>query len=272
MEYAREARNTQYTPMKPELIERLYQINREFYSAFAVSFSETRSESGREVQVILPYIANGARVLDIGCGNGRVAVMLAEHQRNVRYVGIDSSPELIARSRTHAERAGRKSQVASFWVADIAKPDWTNSLLPEGEPPDGGRWPGMRGFDCILLLAVLHHIPGGEVRARIMRQVRGLLTPGGRALVSTWQFMDNERMRKKIVPWSTVGIDELDLEPGDALLDWKRGGAGLRYCHWIGEDEMRALAAQAGMQVVETFRTGGREGNLSLYGVLALAN
>jgi hypothetical protein len=105
-----------------------------------------------------------------------------------------------------------------------------------------------------------------------MRQVRELLAPQGRAVVSTWQFMDNERMRKKIVRWSTIGIDERELEPGDALLNWKRGGSGLRYCHWIGEDELHALAAQAGMDVVETFRAGGREGNLSLYAVLIRAS
>ena len=126
----------------------------------------------------------------------------------------------------------------------------------------------MREFDCILLLAVLHHIPGSVARARILRQARELLAPQGRAIVSTWQFMDNERMQKKIVPWSTVGIDERELEPGDALLNWKRGGSGLRYCYWIGEDELRALASQAGLNVVETFRAGGREGNLSLYAVL----
>ena len=115
---------------------------------------------------------------------------------------------------------------------------------------------------------MLHHIPGGDVRARILRQARELLAPQGHIVVSTWQFMDNERMRKKIVPWSVVGIDERELEPGDALLNWKRDGDGLRYCHWIGEDEMRALAAQAGLRVVETFRAGGREGNLSLYAIM----
>jgi SAM-dependent methyltransferase len=260
--------------MKPELVERLKQINREFYSAFAASFSETRSEAGREVQVILPYIADGARVLDIGCGNGRVAALLAEHRRDVMYVGIDASQEQISNFKFQISNV--KGLKVSFAVADIMQPDWIYSLLPLGESPDGGGWSGpalstaegTRGFDCILLLAVLHHIPGSDVRARIMRQVCELLAPGGRTIVSAWQFMDNARMRKKIVPWSAVGIDECELEPGDALLDWKHGGAGLRYCHWIGEDEMLALAAQAGMKVVETFRAGGREGNLSLYGVL----
>ena len=32
--------------------------------------------------------------------------------------------------------------------------------------------------------------------------------------------------------------------------------------------EMRALATQAGLSVVETFRAGGREGNLSLYAIM----
>ena len=238
--------------MKPELIDRLNQINRTFYSTFAASFSETR-ESARELEVILPYIADGARVLDLGCGNGRVAALLAHQQRNVTYIGIDSSETLIARCRV--QDAGHKMQEAEFLVADIVEPDWIHKLA----------W---ASFDSVLLLAVLHHIPGRDVRARILRQARNLLAPQGRIVVSTWQFMDNERMRKKIVPWSFAGIDERELEPGDALLNWKRGGVGLRYCHWIGEDELRALAAQAGLSVVETFRAGGKEGNLSLYAVL----
>ncbi len=246
--------------MKPEFIERLNQINRKFYSAFAASFSEARSELGREVQAILPYIADGARVLDIGCGNGRVAALLARHRRAVTYVGIDSSSELIARCQSQV--AG-KSQSMVFRVVDITQPGWPSSLTRFAARE------GIGGFDCVLMLAVLHHIPGGQARARLMRQVRELLGPQGCAIVSTWQFMDNERMRKKIVPWSSVGIDERELEPGDALLSWKRGGVGLRYCHWIGEQEMRALAEQAGLNVVGVFRAGGREGNLSLYAVLS---
>ena len=242
--------------MKPGL-DRLNQINREFYATFAASFSETRSESAQELQVILPYIADGARVLDIGCGNGRVAALLGRQRRGVTYIGVDASEEMISSAR-------HRTQGAEFLVADITRPDWADCLSGQA-----GSQPGQRAFDCVLMLAVLHHIPGGDVRARLMRQVRELLAPQGRLVVSTWQFMDNERMRKKIVPWSTVGIDERELEPGDVLLDWKRGGAGLRYCHWIGKDELDTLAAQAALNVVQTWRAGGREGNLSLYAVLA---
>jgi tRNA (uracil-5-)-methyltransferase TRM9 len=238
--------------MKPELIDRLNQINRTFYSTFATSFSETR-ESAQELEVILPYIADGARVLDLGCGNGRVARLLARHRRDVAYVGVDSSADLVARCKM--QDVGRKLQEAEFLIADMVEPDWTRKLAGAS-------------FDCVLLLAVLHHIPGRDVRTRILRQARELLAPQGRIVVSTWQFMDNERMRKKIVPWSIAGIDERELEPGDALLNWKRSGVGLRYCHWIGEDELRAFAAQARLNVAETFHAGGREGDLSLYAIM----
>ncbi len=241
--------------MKPELIERLSQINREFYATFAGAFSETRPESARDLDRILPYIAHGARVLDIGCGNGRVAERLASLQREVTFVGLDWSEQMVEIARTASR------QPSLFIVADILQPDWRCSL------PGGTQ--AVEMFDSVLMLAVLHHIPGFSVRARILGQVRELLAERGCIVVSTWQFLENERMRRKIVPWSAIGIDERELEPGDVLLDWKRGGTGLRYCHWAGENEIRKLAAQAGLAVTETFQAGGREGNLSLYAVLS---
>jgi tRNA (uracil-5-)-methyltransferase TRM9 len=247
--------------MKLELADRLNQINREFYSTFAASFSETRA-SLHELQVILPYIADGARVLDIGCGNGRAAAMLARERRGIKYVGVDSSAEQI--SDLKSQISNENGIEVQSRVVDITQPDWTGDLLL----PKAGEV-GKGAFDCILLLAVLHHIPGRDVRVRIVHQVRELLAPQGRVVISTWQFMDSERMRKKIVPWNLIGVDERELEPGDALLSWKRGGMGLRYCHWIGEKELRQLAVEANLEIVETFRAGGREGNLSLYAILS---
>jgi 2-polyprenyl-3-methyl-5-hydroxy-6-metoxy-1,4-benzoquinol methylase len=127
-------------------------------------------------------------------------------------------------------------------------------------------------IDVIVCLAVLHHIPSFDLRACILREMAGLLAPGGIVILSTWQFLDSDRLRRKIVDWTEVGLVEEVLEQGDYLLDWKRGGRGLRYCHLVDEAEMGRLAAESGMHVRTTFRAGGREGNLSLFAVLGRKN
>jgi hypothetical protein len=75
-------------------------------------------------------------------------------------------------------------------------------------------------------------------------------------------------MWRKFVDWAEAGIPEEALEPGDYLLDWKREGRGLRYCHLVDQAEVERLAVGSGLRVRETFRAGGREGDLSLFAVL----
>jgi hypothetical protein len=75
-------------------------------------------------------------------------------------------------------------------------------------------------------------------------------------------------MQRKMLTWSAAGLSEADVEPGDYLLDWKKDGPGMRYAHQLGEAEVAALAAGAGLEVVEQFVADGREGDLSLYSVL----
>ena len=242
--------------MNPEMAERLAEINREFYDDQARAFSDTRSPSGAELEWIIPWIPTGARVLDLGCGNGRTAVLLAARGFLDVYVGIDGSPVLLRGARESAAAIG--IGVTSFLQANLLNDNIPVLLAREGLPPP---------FDVIMLLAVLHHVPGAIGRERVVRQAADLLAPTGRLLVSAWQFLDHARMRRKIVPWSVAGIAESVVDPGDALLAWK-GGNGYRYCHWIGEGELGELARGTGLKIVFTTRAGGREGDLSLCAVL----
>ena len=99
----------------------------------------------------------------------------------------------------------------------------------------------------------------------------GHLEPDGRLLLSTWQFLDSERQRRKIAPWGAADIAERDVEANDYLLTWRSGGFGLRYVTFVDLEEMRALAAAAGLVLVDHFRADGREGDLNLYTILARA-
>ncbi|MCX7683456.1 MAG: class I SAM-dependent methyltransferase [Anaerolineae bacterium] len=239
--------------MDSEYIERLLAINRRFYAELARPFSASRSLSDPAITCVLPYIPAGARVLDVGCGSGRLAMLLNRERPGVAYVGVDCVPELIEMARAQAHQL--TAIVADFYVADVTRPGWYLSL-PRA------------AFDRVLLLAMLHHLPGFATRARVLRESRDMLGPAGRLIISTWQFLDSPRMRRKIVDWSVEGIREEALEPGDYLLSWKRGGYGVRYCHLVDEAELERLAVESGLHICETFRVGGREGNLSLFAVM----
>jgi len=239
--------------MNHETVEQLLALNRRFYAAFARPFADSRTLSDPALTSILPHIPQRARVLDVGCGNGRLACLLDQQRPGAAYVGIDGVPELVALARQATSQLDAIS--TTFHVVDVTQPEWS---VAAGGP-----------FDCVVILAVLHHIPSFDLRQQVVRESARRLAPGGRVLLSTWQFLDSERQRRKIVEWAEVGISEAQLEPGDYLLDWQREGRGLRYCHLVDGDEVARLAAGSGLAVRESFRAGGKEGNLSLFAVLA---
>ena len=196
----------------------------------------------------------------MGCGNGRLAVLLDRERPGSSYLGVDAVPELIEEARARASDLSHTQ--TTFRILDVSEQGWTRRL--PGVPSSAS----FDGFDCAVALAVLHHVPDFDLRAQLLRDIAGLLSSDGYAIVSTWRFLAHERMRRKIVGWEILGIRQDDLDPGDYLLDWKRGGRGLRYCHMVDEQEMEALAAASGLDVRKTFRAGGREGDLSLFAIL----
>ena len=243
--------------MDEQTIEKLLALNRQFYAAFARPFAASRSLSDPALTSILPHIPQCARVLDVGCGNGRLALLLDRERPSSTYLGVDAVPELIEVARA---QAGQLATVpAEFHVTDVARPGWSDALGDTLSEPS---------FDRVVILAVLHHIPSLYLRAQVLREAAHLLSPDGCLILSTWQFLDSARLRRKIVDWAEIPIAEEALEPGDYLLDWKRAGRGLRYCHLVDDAEVERLAAESGLRVRETFRAGGREGNLSLFAVL----
>jgi len=247
--------------MDDETIERLLALNRDFYATFADQFANSRSVSDPALTSILPYLPSRARIVDVGCGNGRLAVLLDEERPGCVYVGVDAVPALIQEARDQAGALAHTE--TSFLLQDVALKGWAKEI-PIPSEGDGSS----KGYDCAVALAVLHHIPALRLRARLLDDMARLLAPQGYLIVSTWRFLAHARMRRKIVDWNAVDIDEERLDPGDYLLNWKRGGRGLRYCHMVDEEEVEELASLSGLAVREMFRAGGREGDLSLFAIL----
>jgi (p)ppGpp synthase/HD superfamily hydrolase len=103
------------------------------------------------------------------------------------------------------------------------------------------------------------------LRLDILRVVNQLLRENGLFIHSNWQFLNSEKLRARIQPWTAVSISEADVDPGDYLLDWRSNGKGLRYIHHFDEKELEELASASHFNIIDTFYSDGQTGNLGIY-------
>jgi SAM-dependent methyltransferase len=230
------------------IIDQLLELNRQFYQTFTRQFSATRQRLQPGVKQILAKIDPAARLLDLGCGNGETARALAAQGFHGRYVGLDSSAGFLQEAR---DKIGENPHFA-FICQDLASPGWNDSL-----PQDS--------YDAVLAFAILHHLPGATLRRQVIERIRTIMIPQGHFMHSEWQFLNSPRLRDRLQPWQAIGLDEVDVEPGDHLLDWREGGTGLRYVHHFSLEELALLAEQTGFEIIETFHSDGENERLGLY-------
>jgi tellurite methyltransferase len=106
----------------------------------------------REVAELLP---SGARVLELGCGEGRDSVFFSSLGFDV--VGVDSAEAGIRK----AERLARERGASVRWVtADMSE------INPAGP------------FDLAYSCGAVHYVPRLE-RDRLLRRTKALTRPGG---------------------------------------------------------------------------------------------
>jgi trans-aconitate 2-methyltransferase len=96
------------------------------------------------------------RVLDAGCGSGRVTELLAERLPRGRVVALDASASMIEAAR---ERLARFGDRIDYVVADLGRP------LPLSEP-----------VDAILSTATFHWVPDHDA---LFSNLAAVLRPGG---------------------------------------------------------------------------------------------
>jgi SAM-dependent methyltransferase len=120
------------------------------------TMAERGDDLGGEARMIDAMVPRGSRVLDAGCGTGRVGGRLAAAGHAV--TGVDLDPELIAEAR--AQHPG---------------PVWQVGDLSEIDLPDR--------FDVIVCAGNVMAFAGPSTRVEILRRFGAHLADGGRAVV-----------------------------------------------------------------------------------------
>jgi len=136
----------------------------------------------RRVRWIGDWIAKyapNARILDIGCCDGLIAIPVMRLNPGVTYVGLDINQSAITRFQellTIDQYKELASRVEHVGVGGIAGPSCEPSLDTEG------------AFDLVLWTEIIEHVPDpvGDIQ-----KLHRFLKPGGTAIVSTpWGSFD----------------------------------------------------------------------------------
>ncbi len=215
--------------------------NQNSYDAIAEEFSLTRHYVWRDSQVFMEYINDGDKVLDLGCGNGRLVDLLT--QKKIEYLGVDFSSGLI-------ETAEFNYPLLSFQKADALTMDLGKT------------------FDAIVSVSVLNHIPApfndSYLHDQFINSAKKHLKSGGHLLLSNWNLWGNEN--KKGVASFQLEKNELSEEdffqkfktkkelvgPQDVLTVWGSSMEVLYYYAFTVE-ELVVLLEKNGFEIIKSY-------------------
>lgn len=176
------------------------------------------------------------RVLDIGCGVGRMAIPLTQYLDAGTYNGIDPSAGGIGWCQRHVSAAYPGFR---FQHLDLMHPIYN----PEGRLravdlqlpfPD-------EAFDFVFMTSVLTHLEADEIAA-YAREIRRVMAPGARLLLTA--FLLNRPARDGLRAGRGALPFDGDTKAPAAYADRKYPTAAIAY----GEDFLLSLFLKAGLR------------------------
>jgi ubiquinone/menaquinone biosynthesis C-methylase UbiE len=157
------------------------------------------------------------RLLDVGCGNGLMAIVLSGLCREV--VGVEPVEELGRQARAHNAGAGN--------VRVIAGESWALPVKSQS-------------FDRLLCYGVLQLIEDVVAVNATVEEMARVLRPGGRAFLGA---IPDLRVRDRVLEPYLEGVrnaTHLTSEQKAEILERNRRG------RWFDSDELAALARRVG--------------------------
>lgn len=195
----------------------------DIYNTIASDFAISRHKPWPELNLFIPYIKNGFKLLDLGCGSGRLLNLFRENNLTIDYLGIDFSPALIKEAQaTYPEQ--------KFVCANMLE----YSLESEC-------------YDAIFLIASFHHLTEVKQRKELLVKIFTALKPGGYLLMTNWnlwqlkyfQYLFKNIKQKKacndfFIPWKNKNAQNKEL---------------YRFYHGFISLELKNLLMQAGFSL-----------------------
>lgn len=216
----------------------LMQKTKRDYDEIAEEFSATRKTMWPELADMDKHVKTGDKILDVGCGNGRLFGYLAQRAKYFSYAGIDVSEKLIKIAKdNYLEVQPPSVEFKTFDGINIPYPD--------------------NSFDAIFCLATLPHLPGEELRIKFLENIRKTVKPGASMVITCWnlwqfKFIPNQiKMTANFITDKISGKGQYDW--GDFYIPWhKRDGKIIsRYYHSFTPKEIGSLLEKSSWEIKE---------------------
>ena len=207
-------------------MDELIAENKNIYDRIAGHFSATRRGLWNELLPFKNLVKNGDRILDVGCGNGRLYQLF--DNLSIDYVGLDQSKNLLAEAR-------KKFPSAQFIVGEMSK-------LPFAED----------SFDIIFCIAAFHHLPSDELRMRTLKEMKRVLRANGKIVMTNWNG-ESDWITSKI---SYGKIRKLMDDAYHFIIPWKNNKGevkGLRHYWLLPPDDFTKLMLKVGLKMDDQY-------------------
>ncbi len=202
----------------------LEKIVREGYQKIAPEFAETRARGqAPKLDILLEVLPPQGKLLDIGCGSGRLVKFL---NPNLDYLGLDPCDELLV----------------------LARKSHPKHQFQKGDFQDLSRW---GKFDVVTSIAAFHHLPDKGSRLQALLEMKRTVKPQGIVVFSVWNFWGTSPGRRRIWKnlWHPQKLNGEKLPWSDLVFPWKdKNGQFVadRYYHIFRRCELRRLLRLAG--------------------------
>ncbi|PIS05186.1 MAG: hypothetical protein COT81_02505 [Candidatus Buchananbacteria bacterium CG10_big_fil_rev_8_21_14_0_10_42_9] len=233
--------------MKKSVVKNILQQNKLAYEQVSDFFNDSRRFAWPEFSDFIEFVPTGAKILDLGCGNGRLLDALTDTK--VNYTGLDISEPII-------QAAKKRYPKAKFIVGDI-----TNFSLP-------------KKYDVIFLIASLHHIPSPELRLKVIQNAYHHLSGGGYIIMTNWNLRQGKYRRLYFASLLKKLL-------GQSELDWRgvwvpfsaHGDVVNRYYYGFSKSSVKRLLHLAGFTVVQNYyvRKGQKVGVWQGWNIVTVA-
>jgi len=186
----------------------------DIYNKIASEFNVTRTYNWSWIDKFMNNIPKGSLIYDIGCGNGR-NMQYIDH----KFIGIDNCIEFI--------KMCRNKQLNTIYA------NMNNIPLSS------------QSTNYIICIATFHHLESYKNRLNALLEMKRLLKPGGKILLSVWS---------KVQPRKTRVIFN---NYGDNIVLWKN--IHKRYYYIFKIDEIMQLFKDAELILEEHTYDCGNE-------------